>query len=154
MDDHNQIANRIAAVAIHVDARRWEPLLDLFAPEVLADWTSLFGGEPQTLPRDQLIANWRQLLPGFTRTTHIIGTPLITLMGDVAEAAASVTAWHFLQTPELKENDWWLVGGSYEFSFARDATSWRIDSMSLVRAWSRGNQDLPRLAAERGAKCI
>jgi hypothetical protein len=43
MDDWNEIAGCIGASAVHIDARRWDDLLELFAPEVLADKTSLFG---------------------------------------------------------------------------------------------------------------
>jgi hypothetical protein len=55
MDDRIEIANQIGALAVHVDARRWDALLELFAPKVQADWTSLFDGEPQALTREQLI---------------------------------------------------------------------------------------------------
>ena len=103
MDDWNKIAGRIGALAVHIDARRWDDLLELFAQEVLADWTSLFGGEPQSLKREQPIANWRQLLPGFTRTTHLVGPPTIAVTGESAQASASVVAWHFIKEPDWRE---------------------------------------------------
>jgi hypothetical protein len=146
MDDRNEIANRIGALAVHIDARRWDYLLELFAPEVQADWTSLFGGEPQSLKREQLIGNWRQLLPGFTRTTHLIGPPTIVVVGETAQASASVVAWHFIKESGLEGSDLWLAGGCYEIGFAKCDGAWRITAMTLARAWSEGNQDLPRLA--------
>jgi hypothetical protein len=149
MDDRNEIADRIGALAVRVDARRWDDLLELFAPEIRADWTSLFGGEPQSLKREQLIANWRALLPGFTHTTHLIGPPTIVVTGDTARASASVVAWHFVKEPALKGNDLWLAGGCYEIGFAKGDGAWRITAMTLARAWAEGNQDLPRLAGER-----
>ena len=45
-------AGTIGALAVHVDARRWDALLELFAQNVQADWTSLFGGEAQALTRE------------------------------------------------------------------------------------------------------
>jgi hypothetical protein len=149
MDDRNEIAGRIGALAVHVDARRWDELLELFAPQIRADWTSLFGGEPQSLRREQLIANWRRLLPGFTRTAHVIGSPNVVVTGRTAEAAASVVAWHFLKEPGLEGNNLWLAGGCYEITFAKLDSGWRITAITLARAWSEGNQDLPRLAGER-----
>jgi len=152
MDDQDQIRGRIGALAVHVDARRWDDLLELFAPEVQADWTSLFGGERECLKREQLVANWRRLLPGFTRTTHVIGSPTILVTDQTARASASVVAWHFIKEPALAGNDLWLAGGCYEFSFERHEGAWRIAAMTLARAWAEGNQDLPRLATERVAQ--
>jgi hypothetical protein len=152
VDDRNEIADRIGALAVHMDARRWNDLLELFAPEVQADWTSLFGGEPQFLKREQLIANWCQLLPGFTRTTHLIGPPTIVVTGENAKASASVAAWHFLKEPGLEGNDLWLVGGCYEIKFAKRDGAWRITAMTLARAWAEGNQNLPGLAGERATQ--
>lgn len=149
-DEHSMIASHVGALATLVDARRWDDLLDLFAPQVTADWTSLFGGELQVLTREQLVANWRQLLPGFARTTHVISVPTIAIAGDVAQASASVIAWHLLATPAA-DSDLWLVGGCYEFVFVRQNGSWRFSSLTLARAWSHGNQDAPRVASERVA---
>lgn len=152
MDDRNEIADRIGTLAVHIDARRWDRLLEVFAPELRADWTSLFGGEPQSLRREQLIANWRQLLPGFTHTTHLIGPPTIVVSGEIAEASASVVAWHFIKEPDFEGKDFWQAGGCYEIKFARRDGAWRITAMTLARAWAQGNQDLVRIAGERAAQ--
>jgi hypothetical protein len=104
------------------------------------------------MAREQLIANWRQLLPGFTRTTHVIGTPTIAVNGDTAHASASVVAWHFLKEPALEGRDLWLAGGTYEIDFVKRDGVWRIAAMTLARAWAEGNLDLPRLAGERAAR--
>jgi hypothetical protein len=152
MSDRSDITNRIGALAVHVDARRWDEILDLFAAQVEVDYTSLFGGERQSLPREQLIHNWRQLLPGFTHTTHVIGSPAVVVSGETAHAAASVVAWHFIKDPALNGNDLWLVGGCYEMMFKKIEGVWRIAELALARAWSEGNSDLPRLAGERTAQ--
>lgn len=152
MDDRNEIASFIGALAVRVDARRWDDLLTLFAPEVHVDYTSLFGGERQLLKREQLVANWRQLLPGFTRTTHLVGSPTIVVTGETAEAAASVIACHFIKEAELAGNDLWLVGGCWEITFGKHSGAWRMTALTLARAWAEGNQDLPRLASERAAR--
>jgi hypothetical protein len=145
------IADLIGALAGHVDARRWDSLEQLFAPQVEADWTSVFGGERQSLKREQLVGNWRQLLPGFTHTTHVIGLPTIAVNGDTARASASVAAWHFIKEPEFAGQDHWLVGGTYEIDFAKSDGGWRISAITLARAWTSGNKDLPRTAGERTA---
>lgn len=151
MNERNEIANAVGALAVHVDARRWDDLLLLFAPEVRVDYTSLFGGEPEIVAREPLIERWRNLLPGFTHTCHVIGAPAINIQGETAQVTASVVAWHFLKEPELKGNDCWLVGGCYEMSFRKLDGVWRMDGLTLARAWAEGNLDLPRIAGERMA---
>jgi hypothetical protein len=74
---------------------------------------------------------------------------MIRLQNDTARAAASVVASHFIREPALAGKDVWRAGGTYEFELAKSGGAWRITAMTLARAWSEGNQDLPRLAAER-----
>jgi len=151
MTDRDEIMSLIGSLAVGVDGRRWDDVLDLFASQVEVDYSSLFGGEPQYITREQLIANWRQLVPGFTHTTHLIGLPAIIVNGASAEASASVVAWHMLKDEAVAGKDLWLVGGTYEFAFSKEEARWRIAGLTLARAWSDGNQDLPRLAALRAS---
>jgi hypothetical protein len=85
-----------------VDARRWSELVTVFAPEVRVDYVSLFGGEAQSMKREELVGGWLKLLPGFTRTCHIIGTPVITLSGDIAQASAGVVACTLSKHPSWR----------------------------------------------------
>lgn len=152
MDDRSHIANLIGSLAVHVDGQHWDRLLALFAPRVGVDYTSLFGGEAQAMTREDLIGGWRKLLPGFTRTCHVIGTPDVAISGDTARAAASVVAWHFVKEVELAGRDLWLVGGCYDISFEKIDGVWHIASLTLARAWAEGNLDLPRIAGERATR--
>jgi hypothetical protein len=149
MDERWEIANIVGALAVYVDAREWEALTALFASNVYVDYTSLFGGSPSTLPREELIGRWRDFLPGFTRTTHVIGTPRITLDGATARAEANVVALHFLKDELLAGNDCWVAGGTYEMTFEKEEDRWSIASLTLARAWTEGNRDLPRIVGER-----
>jgi hypothetical protein len=151
MDERLDVGGIVGALAVHTDARRWEDLGKLFAPEVQVDYTSLFGGEPKVTPRDQLIEQWRELLPGFTHTTHLIGTPLTVVRGEQAQCTASVVASHVVKDGGLAGVDCWIVGGCYEMIFQKMNGSWRISSLTLARAWTEGNLDLPRIARERVA---
>lgn len=151
MDERNDIAATVAALAVHVDAQRWDDLLSLFAPEVEVDYTSLFGGDAEVLPRERLIERWRNFLPGFTQTCHLIGAPFIQMSGETAKVSASVSAWHFLKGHQLQGKDYWLVGGCYEIECRKMDAKWRISELKLARAWVKGNSDLPKLAQERAA---
>ena len=149
MDERIEIANVVGALAVHTDARRWEDLLTLFAPDVRVDYASLFGDEPKVTPREQLIEQWRQFLPGFTHTTHLIGTPAISIRSEQAQCTASVLASHLVKDAGLAEVNRWIVGGSYEISLTKLDGAWRISSLTLARAWGDGTLDLPRIARER-----
>jgi hypothetical protein len=151
MDERNDIAAIIAALAVHVDARRWNDLLSLFAPEVEVDYTSLFPGNAEVLERERLIERWRNFLPGFTQTCHVIGAPFIRIGGESAQASASVSAWHFLKGLQLQAEDYWLVGGCYEMKFRKLDRGWCISALTLARAWVEGNSELPKMAEERAA---
>ena len=150
MSDRDDIANTVAALAIHVDARDWGALTALFTPVATTDYRSL-GGDVRTQTREALIAGWRKMLPGFTRTEHLIGTPLIAVSGVRAEIRASVTAWHTIEDAGLA-NGRWIAGGRYEMALEKGADGvWRIARLALANAWQEGNSDLPRLARERAA---
>lgn len=152
MTHEQDITHRVGALAVLVDARRWDELTELFAPTVRTDYSSLFGGTPQTATREALVSGWRQLLSGFSHTTHVIGTPQVRVDGDRAQVTAPVVAWHFIDDAALGSNKRWQVGGAYEIVLKRQGGAWSIASLTLARAWSDGNPELPRLAAERSAK--
>jgi hypothetical protein len=145
MSDVTEITTVVGALAVHVDAREWDAVLALFAPSVRVDYTSLFGGEAATTQREQLIAQWRGLLPGFTRTTHLIGAPLVSIATDTATVRASVVAWHFIDDAH------WIACGCYEMELRRIDGAWRITSLTLARAWQQGDAELPKAAAARAA---
>jgi SnoaL-like domain len=150
MSDRDDIANTVAALAIHVDARDWAALTALFTPEATTDYRSL-GGDVRTQKREELVAGWRKMLPGFTRTEHLIGAPLIMISGNRAEIRASVTAWHTIEDAGLA-NGRWVAGGRYEMALEKGADRvWRIARLTLANAWQEGNSDLPGLARGRAA---
>jgi len=150
MTDRDDIADTVAALAIYVDARRWDDLTALFTPDATTDYRSL-GGDVRRQPRETLVAGWRGLLPGFTRTEHLIGTPLIAIDGRRATVLASVTAWHFVKDAGLAD-DKWVAGGRYEMILDKgDDAVWRIASLTLANAWQEGNSGLPKIAMARAA---
>ncbi len=138
----------VGALAVRVDSRQWDGLLALFAPRVRVDYTSLFGGSAETIEREELIDRWRALLPGFSSTTHVIGTPEVAIDGDTASVAAPVVAWHHIDAPELAGRDLWAVRGRYEMQMLRVDGVWRICELTLANAWQEGNTQLPSIAAK------
>lgn len=149
MDERFEVVNTVAALGLYVDALRWNDLLDLLAPKVTVDYTSLLGGEILSMTREDLIARWQAMLPGFTRTQHLIGGVHVTVTEPFAYAEAPVVAWHVIDDPALAANDTWQVGGRYEIQLEKCSGTWCILALTLAGAWAKGNLDLPELATER-----
>ncbi len=143
------VAHRARQFGACLDIRDWQTLLMLFSDLVSIDYTALFGGQPQRLHATELIEQWRQVVPGFTRTRHLIGEPAVAITGKVAALAASLVAWHFVTASDLEGEDWWLVGGRYDMAFGLTKGVWRIDSVALRETTTMGNDDLLRVAARR-----
>ena len=113
MDQESREAVRtvIASIPHHIDAKRWGDLRGLFAAEVRTDYTSLFGGSPQTQTGDALVDGWKGML-AVVATQHLLGP--ITVKGVVtgARAACHVRAMH--HAAEALGGPFWEVLGHYE----------------------------------------
>jgi len=65
------------------------------SPPVVADYTLLWGGEPERLPSTELVSRWQRLLPGFDATQHLIGPVVVTRADEhSATCATAVRAYH------------------------------------------------------------
>ncbi len=90
-----------------VDTREWPVVEALLASTVTTDYTSLFGGEVETLRRADLVGRWRGLLPGFDATQHLLG-PLLPTGAGVWEC--NVRAHHYLDGEEWMVAGWYVLG--------------------------------------------
>lgn len=120
-----------------IDARDWRVVRDCFTDEVRTDYTSLWGGTPETVRADDLVAGWRDLAGGFTATQHLTG-PVVVADGL---ARTHVTARHWL------DGDDWTVHGHY---LAR-ISGGRIAELTLRTFHQQGNRDLPTLVRQRAS---
>jgi hypothetical protein len=123
------------------DSQDWETVRASFTDEVRTDYTSLFGGEPETVAADDLVARWRPFRHGFAATQHLTGPVVET--ADRLEA--HVIAHHWLD--DAPGGDTWVVHGHY---VAR-VVGGQIAELTLGTFRQTGNRDLPALAAERAA---
>ncbi len=149
MDDTLEIVQVVMAFGIHADARRWDALEALFAPTVEADYTELTGGEPARTTPSHLVRGWKDFLPGFSGTQHLIGTPLVTLAGTSARAEAEVVATHVIRDESLDGRDTWTLGGRYEMRLRKIDGRWKIEGVKLFAVWQSGNPALAREAIRR-----
>ena len=64
----------VTRVFVSADRRDWEGLRRVLAESVALDYTSLSGGEPADISRDDLVTAWRGALGGFEATQHLLGS--------------------------------------------------------------------------------
>lgn len=124
-----------------IDRLDWDTVRDCFAAEIRTDYTSLWGGEPATVPVDELIEGWQGLAHGLHATQHQTG-PIIEVDGLLH---THVTAHHWLTGAD--GGDAWVVYGHYVASVAEG----RIAALTLELHYQDGNRKIPELARERSA---
>jgi len=129
---------------LDVDRRDWAAIRAGLADEVEVDYTELFGGRPERLPAEELVARWRALLPGFDSTQHHLGPPA-TVAGadDQATLECTVRAHHRIGARE------WLVAAWYRLDLRRSSGVWRIAAITVHVISVEGDTGLPAEAAAR-----
>jgi hypothetical protein len=55
-----------------IDRRDWRTVKDVLAATIAVGYTELFGGEPASMSRDDLIEQWRANLGRLDATQHVI----------------------------------------------------------------------------------
>jgi hypothetical protein len=145
--DADEIRQTITALAHHIDHRRWHELEALFTESVVVNYTSLFGGEPQTPPAADLVTSWRTRLGPLRATQHLLGPIAVDLRDLHASAACHVRAYHFREG--LAGGPEWMVAGHYLFSLSKQLGAWLIAGMELELFYQAGNINLLDEAAQQ-----
>lgn len=122
-----------------IDRLDWATVRDCFTASVDTDYTSLWGGEPETMPIDDLIAGWIEFVRGFGATQHLTGPVLAS--GD--QIQAHVTAHHW--RPNTGQA--WVVHGHYTARLADG----KIAELTLHTFHASGDAGLPDIPAQREA---
>jgi hypothetical protein len=131
-----------------VDAQDWGVVTTALAETVTTDYTSVFGGVPEQLSREELVTRWRGLLPGFDATQHLVGPPVVlgTPDGAWVRVGCNVRGYHHL------ESRTWMVAGWYTVALDGDAAasgSWRIAGIALAMSYETGDRGLVARAQQR-----
>jgi hypothetical protein len=145
-----EIQNRIATMLNAIDALDWNTVRAAFAPSVAVDYTSLFGGNAETLAADSLLERWRGLLPGFDATQHLIGPVIVTENGgEVATAETQARGYHYVSGAE--GGAVWMAAGRYRFAMEQRDGEWKISGITFQLAYQEGNLGMPGIAQARVA---
>ena len=138
-----RIVTTIDLLASLVDRGDFAALAGILADDVALDYTSLWGGAPTSLARDEVLAAWSGLLPGFDATRHVFGDYEIQHVADgaVVSGAGIATQWLNGET--------WTVAGDYVWRLTQDGIDGRVSGIALHLVDEAGSRDLVTQAMER-----
>lgn len=124
-----------------IDALDWATLRDSFTDPIRMDYTSLWGGEAETLAIDELVGRWTEFTDGLAATQHVTGPLLVD--GDRVETHVIARHWR----PGNADGDAWTVYGHYSARLAGG----KIAELVLHTYRAEGAADLPRIDGKRAA---
>lgn len=146
--DEAQIRSNLSSYAALADQGAYQYLGRLFAPELVVDYTSLWGGEAQSIKREALMKQWANFLPGFDATYHELSNLKVDIHGKTAKASVDFSASHWLGS-----DGFWQVSGTYDFTLVSTHDNWEITSVKLVNPSENGSRDIlgeaPRYAQKK-----
>ncbi|WP_084469580.1 nuclear transport factor 2 family protein [Jiangella gansuensis] len=141
-------ADAVTALLHAVDTLDWDGVLAVLAREVRLDYTSLWGGEVESVAATEVVSRWRGLLPGFDATQHLTGPVLTSPAPDGdggVRCVTTVRGYHHLADGDLRGT--WMVAGRYDIRVTDD----RITAITLHATYEDGDRALTELASARCA---
>lgn len=144
--DTAEVITLVTSIPLAVDRAAYDLAEAAFAPEIVIDYTSLWGGEPATITPAALMEGWRGIVPGFDATWHELGPVSVDIAGDAATASAKVDARHWIG------EQLWRPVGVYHWDLTRTADGWRVTRMVFDMTREIGDRALTKEAMARAAQ--
>ncbi len=136
----------VQSIPLAVDLAAYDLAERAFAPSIVIDYTSLWGGEPQTMTPAALMEAWRGIVPGFDATWHELGPVRAEIVGERAAARAAVDGRHW-----IGERLWRPVG-EYLWELERRGGRWLVTRMTFLMTQEIGERALAEEAMRRAAR--
>jgi SnoaL-like domain len=135
--DGTEITSVVNRIAILSDLRDWEGVRQCFTDRVAVDYTSLTGGQPETITADALVQSWQSAFSSTFKTTqHLLGTHTISIQGDTTAACLSHFQARHVALDASKGV--WTLGGHYNHDLVKTTSSWRVRGMKMTWTWEEG----------------
>jgi hypothetical protein len=141
-----RVIQRVSSIPLAVDLANYDLAEAAFAPRIVIDYTSLWGGEPQTMTPAELMTGWRGIVPGFDATFHELSDVRATITGDRATASAFVDGRHWIG------DRLWRPIGTYQWTLEKIDGRWLVTSMTFTMTQELGDRALAAEAMERAKK--
>ncbi|MEM7488439.1 MAG: nuclear transport factor 2 family protein [Pseudomonadota bacterium] len=144
--DTARVITVVSSIPLAVDRAAYDLAEAAFAPEIVIDYTSLWGGEPVTMTPAELMTSWRGIVPGFDATWHELGPVTVEIDGDTATATAFVDGRHWI------DDRLWRPVGDYHWDLVRQDGDWRVTRMEFAMTEESGDRALAQEAMDRAAR--
>lgn len=141
--DAARVIQLVSSIPLAVDLANYDLAQAAFAPSIVVDYTSLWGGAPQTMTPAELMAGWRGIVPGFDATFHELTDVRATISGSKAVATANVDGRHWI------EGRLWRPIGTYSWDLEKIDGRWRVTRMVFAMTQEIGDRSLAAEAMER-----
>jgi hypothetical protein len=146
MEEQIIITNIITNIFNGSDKQDWDVVRDSFHYEVFLDYFSLSKKPGEKVKADEIIKGWRDFLPKFKFSHHVLTNFEIKITGTNATAFCKGHALHHL--PGSEGGDTWTVIGTYDFKLVKISEKWKVNSMTFNLLYEDGNKNLPGLARD------
>ncbi|MEM1312928.1 MAG: nuclear transport factor 2 family protein [Pseudomonadota bacterium] len=144
--DVARVVTLVSSIPLAVDRAAYDLAEAAFAPQVVIDYTSLWGGEPATMTPAALMDAWRGIVPGFDTTWHALGPVSVEIDGDAAAATAEVDGRHWIG------DRLWRPVGVYRWDLMRIEGGWKVTRMEFEMTAEQGDRALAQEAMDRAAR--
>ena len=142
--DRQMVADLVTRLFISGDERRWDEMLDYFAPKVLLDMSSVSGVKPSRTSPKKIAELWESGVKGLAVAHHQLGNMLVNVEGDEASVFCYATATHYF--PNATGGNVHSFVGTYDFHLTRTGAVWLIDAFRFNLKFEEGNLLLSELA--------
>jgi hypothetical protein len=144
----SRVISVVSSIPLAVDLAAYDLAEKAFAPSIVIDYTSLWGGEPSTMTPAQLMAGWRGIVPGFDRTWHEISNVKAAVTGNTAKASAFVDGRHWIG------DKLWRPVGNYYWELEKIDGDWKVTKMTFAMTEEIGDRAVASEAMERAKKVV
>ncbi|KAK4464146.1 hypothetical protein QBC42DRAFT_263998 [Cladorrhinum samala] len=155
--DRANIHDTVAKIPLYYDTRNLSGLLDeVYAPEVHIDYTSIIGGEPFTITREEWIERVGKILEGFASTQHVTSGIITNLPQPTSQSSTRPTtvtvhaqvSGNLVGHPSSPDGSATLSqnGGLLEAELqffpsleSQSLNPWRITKYKTIKGWEKGD---------------
>jgi hypothetical protein len=152
MNETKMPATEIVHTMFHaVDDLDWDRFRGCLADEVAIDYTSLWGGVPESIAAHDLMRSWQEVAAGYDATQHFTG-PIVVTGGDERgiRCTTNVRAYHHVADEEGGASTW-MVAGRYIVELVSERHGPKVSAIALNVLYEEGDRDLVDKARRRVA---
>ncbi len=133
--DRCEVVDAVNLIGLSADLRDWPRCRSQFADQVVVDYSSLMGGQGETVSADALIERWRAFFNAtFALTQHLITNHAVEFNQDTAICISQFVAHHVCLGKDAR----WTIAGLYTHKLSNSGGRWLVTDMTMMRSWEDG----------------